>query len=283
MIYLACSILLSTLIFVIFKLFVRFRINTFQAITFNYLCATFLGFSLFTEGESILSLPTEPWLYLGVIEGLLFIGVFVLFAISSQKAGVAITAVASKMSVILPVVFGILLYKDSSGLLKISGIAMAIVAFYLSLKKNENFIKHSRFILLPVFLFLGNGAVDTLLKVTEHYYLIGDEGYFLSTIFLVALIVGAIITISRLIYRSERLEFRNLVGGFILGLVNFFTTYCTLKALAHMESSILFPVMNSGIVTLTAISGLTLFKEKLTWVNWIGILLAVVAITLISM
>ncbi len=283
MIYLLSSILLSTLIFILFKYFLKFRINTFQAITFNYLCATILGFTLFTENESILSLYSEPWLYLGIIEGFLFVGTLVLFGISSQKAGVAITAVASKMSVVLPVSFGIILYSDSADFMKISGIILAIIAFYLSLSKNENFIKHSRFILLPVFLFLGNGTIDTLLKVAEHYYLIGDEGFFISTIFLVALIVSTFITSFNVIFKREKINLKNVTGGVLLGVVNFFTTFFALKALGYMESSVMFPVMNSGIVTLTALSGLILFREKLSLINWIGVFLAVTAITLISL
>ncbi|MCP4553311.1 MAG: hypothetical protein GY834_15005 [Bacteroidetes bacterium] len=48
------------------------------------------------------------------------------------------------------------------------------------------------------------------------------------------------------------------------------------------ESNVLFPLQNVGIVMLTAIIGLLVFKEKLSVINWIGIFVSVLAILLIA-
>ena len=270
MIYLLLSILLSSAIFIIFRYFSQFKVNNFQAITFNYLLASAMGLGLFSGDSGIMELFDQPWLYLGIIEGVLFITVFIFFAFSSQRAGVGITAVASKMSVIIPVIFGIILYGDSVKFLKITGIITALIAFYLSLKKNGKFVNKSSLFLLPLLLFLGNGTVDTVLKVTEHFYLTDDKGFFLSSIFLTALIIGSSITLYMVIFKNEKIQFKNIAGGFVLGSVNYLTTYFTLLALEHMESSIYYPLYNSGIVALTAFLGIILFKEKYTRTNWGG-------------
>jgi uncharacterized membrane protein len=49
-----------------------------------------------------------------------------------------------------------------------------------------------------------------------------------------------------------------------------------------MESSALFPVNNMGIVALAAVSALLIFKEKFSIANWLGILLSLGAIVLIT-
>jgi drug/metabolite transporter (DMT)-like permease len=283
MTYLILSILLSSSIFIIFRYFTYFRVNNFQAITFNYVLASFMGLAFFSGNNNIVGLFDKPWLYLGIIEGVLFITVFIFFAYSSQKAGVGITAVASKMSVVIPVIFGIILYGDSVRWLKITGIILALLAFYLSLKKNGRFINNRNLILLPLLLFLGNGSVDTLLKITEHFYLTTDKGFFLASVFLTALIIGSSITVFNISFRKEKLEVKNILGGFLLGSVNYLTTYFTLLALEFMESSIYYPLHNSGIVALTAFLGILLFKERYSVTNWVGIILTIIAIVLISL
>ncbi len=281
MIFLIFSILISSSIFVIFKLFKRFQINNFQAITFNYLIASVFGILFFVKNDSLITLFTEPWLPLAIIEGVLFIAVFILFAFSSQKAGIAITAMSSKMSVIIPVIFGIVLYLDSLRIFKIFGIIIMLIAFYLTLRRDNNNIQNAKFILLPIMIFLGNGMVDTFMKITEHYYLSDDKGYFITAIFIFALMIGSAITLFNIIFKREKVQFKNFVGGSILGIINYLASLFKLLALSYMESSVVFPVLNSGVVALSAIAGLFLFHEKLSVINRLGIALAIIAIFMI--
>ncbi len=282
MIYLLASILLSTSIFVTFKLFDRFGISNNQAITTNYLVGALLGFSVHIDSYDFIRLPSEPWFFMAVIEGFLFIAVFHLFAQSSQKAGVAVTAVASKMSVIIPVVLGIILYKESVSVLKIIGITSALLAFYLTFKRNRMSFRYKRFALLPLLLFLGNGTVDSVLKYAEHHYIGDQTGLFLSTVFLVALITGIIVSMLNISKGRTKLKLKNIVGGSLLGIFNYSTTYFIMLAMAYMESSVLYPIFNVGIISLSAIIGFLVFSEKIRTINLIGIILSIIAIFVIS-
>lgn len=283
MIYLILSIILSTLIFVVFKLFKRFGINTFQAITFNYMVAAGFGFLFFSEGLSFAGIFDKPWLFMAIIEGILFIAVFVLFGISSQRAGVAVTAVASKMSVIIPVIAGILLYSDSVAVIKISGIILALLAFYLSTIKDKGSVHVKKYFIFPMLLFLGNGLVDAFMKVAEHYFVFEEKGNFISTLFFVAMLISISITSYKVSFLKEKILLKNALGGMLLGMINFLTSYCVILALAFMESSKFYPLRNAGIVSLSAIVGLVLFREKLSRINLIGIIISVLAIVLISL
>jgi len=75
---------------------------------------------------------------------------------------------------------------------------------------------------------------------------------------------------------------RNILGGLILGLLNFNATYFIILALHQIESSVVFPIYNSGVIALSAIIGFVAFKEKLSIINWIGLIIAIIAIILIS-
>ena len=49
-----------------------------------------------------------------------------------------------------------------------------------------------------------------------------------------------------------------------------------------LESSQIFPIVNMGVIVMTAVSGIILFRQKLSKGNWYGILLAIVAIAMIT-
>ena len=49
------------------------------------------------------------------------------------------------------------------------------------------------------------------------------------------------------------------------------------------DNVVLFPVYNIGVVSLTALTGLLLFKEKLTWKNYLGLAIAIIAVILITL
>ncbi len=282
MIYLVLTILQSTLIFVVFKLFNNFRINNMQAITTNYLVAAIFGFLIYSEEITVQNFTGASWLGLGIFLGLLFIVVFNIFALSSQKVGIALTSVASKMSVIIPVGLGVWLYNDDVNAMNILGLLAALLAFYLTLKKSGNGIADKRLFIFPVLLFFGNGIVDSVMKYAQHYHIRDDLILFLCVVFITAFILGAIALLYETIRGKVKFHIRHVLAGIVLGLINFGSTYYIIKSMASFESSVVFPIVNVGIVSLSTLTGFFIFREKLSWINWVGIFLSLTAILLIA-
>ena len=283
MLYLILAILTSSAIVVIFKLFDRYNINNIQAITTNYAIAAVLGFITAPGIISTNAIIVATWFPFALIVGITLILVFNVFALSSQKAGVAITAVSSKMSVVIPVTIGILFYHDVINIWIITGIIISLLAFYLTFKKEENVKLNKKYILLPLLLFIGNGSNDSLLKHSQKFY-IGDETeLFLSTAFLFSFIIGAIVLLIDILKNNRTLRIKNFAAGIILGLLNYASTYFFVKGLSHFQSSVFFPVFNVSIVCIAALVGYFIFREKLSKTNWLGILLALAAILIIAL
>ena len=105
MISLLLTIILTSLILVQFKLYPKYEINTFQSIVFNYVAAFTCGFAFFGKDWNSNSLDHGSWPYLAIISGVLFISLFLVMGLSSQKNGVAMTSVAVKMSMALTLLF----------------------------------------------------------------------------------------------------------------------------------------------------------------------------------
>lgn len=282
MINIALVVLISSLIFVTFKFFDRFKVDNFQAITINYLVATIFGILIVGSQFKYDIIIEKAWLIHAAFIGFIFIVTFVLFALSSQRAGVAITAVFSKMSVVIPVIAGIFLYNESLNLLKILGIISTFAAFILIFYKKEKSKIQWAVIFLPIIIFFANGLIDSTLKYIEFNFIDGDYTLFLTMVFLFALIMGLIISLIKYARNRKSFTIQTIIGGSILGLLNYTTSYFMLMAMNQFQSNVLFPVQNVGIVMVSALFGLILFREKLSKTNWIGILLSILAILLIA-
>ncbi|MDR5589766.1 EamA/RhaT family transporter [Christiangramia sp. SM2212] len=286
MIYLLLSVLSSTIIFVVFRLYKKFGVNTLQAIVVNYFIACTVGFFGYIEGSDLSHVPSENWFPGALMLGILFITVFNLAAITTQKSGLSVVAVATKMSVAIPVLCGIFLYNESTGILKILGILFALVAVYLtSIKTEEGISIKKENLIFPLLVFLGSGIIDTSIKYLETSYVSEtDVGLFSSTIFATAGSLGILILIGQGVMGNLKISFKNILGGIALGIPNYYSIYFLVMALRSegFDSSTIFTMNHVAIVTVSTLVGILLFKEKLIRKNWIGLILAVISIILVA-
>ncbi|MCB0820432.1 MAG: EamA family transporter [Bacteroidetes bacterium] len=283
--YLILSILSSSSLMIIFKYFDKFRIHTFDAIVINYLVAGVLSLLLDSSGIPFEETPAQPWFWNAVIIGILFISLFNVIAVSTQKIGVSVTTVANKMSLIIPVIFTVIVLGDTINFIKILGIILAFVAVYFTTKTENRQDIDRRFAMFPLIVFIASGFIDTFFKYNETFTL-GDKGLqpFLSWIFITSLIAGVLTLIYRYIKIRQLPQSRAILGGIALGIPNYFSVFFLLKSLSikSLQSSVVFPVNNMSIVAVSALAGIFLFKEKITTINKIGISLCLVSIALIA-
>lgn len=285
MIYLILSIIISTSLFVIFKYFDVYKIDTLKAIVVNYLVAFTLGFVLAEIDFSLAELPNQKWFFGAMILGVLFIFIFFVMALTAQRNGVSVVSVAGKMSVVIPIIFGVVLYNESLSAIKIIGIVLAIVAVYLASVKDD-LKKHEKAgLLLPVILFLGSGAIDTTLKYVEINFVKENEvAVFSGSLFGFAAFFGLIILLVKTIKKREPFGLKNVIAGIVLGIPNYYSIVFLIKALQTkgIESSTLFTINNVGIVVVSTLIGLLIFKESFSLKNKIGIALAITGIILVA-
>ena len=285
MIHLILSILISSSLFVIFKLFGVYKVNSLHAIVFNYFVAFTLGFGLSPVPVSLELIPHEPWFFGALSLGLLFVSIFLVMALTAQKNGVSVASVAAKMSIIIPVIFGVVLYKESLGWLKIVGVLIALVAVYLSSVKEESGTGAKASLLLPILLFFGSGIIDTSLKYVEKNFVTAESiPLFSGSLFGFAAFFGVMIILIKNLRKRETFEVKSLIAGVVLGVPNYFSIFFLIKALQikHIESSTLFTINNVGIVVMSTLFGFLLFKEQFSLKNKIGIGLALLGIFLVA-
>lgn len=285
--FLLLSICASTLIFVIFKLIGKYNINTLQTIVVNYFTAFICGVLSYKSPIVIDNIIASKWLFGAIGLGFLFISIFNVMALTAQRLGLSVASVAGKMSVVIPILFGLCIYNESLGWQKGVGILLALIAVYLTSSKESNSQKLSiKALWLPIILFIGSGIIDTSIKYIETNYVEANGiPIFSATIFLIAGAIGVCLISAKAIKTATVFDLKSIPAGIILGIVNYYSIYTLLKALNadNFESSTIFTVNNVAIVMLSTLLGLWFFKERLYTKNWIGIAVAIVSIFLITL
>jgi drug/metabolite transporter (DMT)-like permease len=277
MIYLIASIVSSTAIFVIFRLAKNYDCRLSTLITINYLTAAILGFVFLMQLNPEPFISQNHWIPFGVILGILFIGMFFLIGISSQKTGLAVTTMANKMSLVFPVFFSLYWFNEEINFLKYIALFTAILAVLLTLyKKDIRKINYTRFY-LPVIIFIGSGFIDSFIKLIQATQITEFQtAAFSTSVFLSAFICGILISVVKGKKNLLLIPLPTFLLGILLGLANFGSLYFILFALnkSRLDSSLVFALNNMMIVALSATTGFFIFKENINRVNFAGILLA---------
>lgn len=288
MLYLFVSLLTSASMVLLFKYFERTGIPTLQGIVWNYLTCFILCSSFSMRGPVWLKEVWQfDWFPLTLALGGLFVAIFYCSALTAQRIAVSVSVVAGKMSVVIPVTYAVLVWGEPMNALKGIGIAGALVAVYLTTKRDEQARMNGLLMFfLPLLTFLGSGLVDTSLNYLQKFYFTGnDVNEQLTIIFGTAGVIGGMILLVRAWRKKETLVWKSAWGGGLLGLSNYISTYCMLKTLnmGILPTSAILPILNIGIVAVSAAGARFFFQEKLSKTNLIGIAMAMAFIAVIAM
>ena len=284
MLYLVLAIVFSTGVFVAMRLFERFKLDNHQALMWNYVFAAGTGFLMCKQFDTPTQLVNEPWFGLSILTGFWFIFTYLLMTASTQRSGVTVTSLSSKLSVVLPTLAGVVLFSEKLNFVATIGIVLALVALVLVVGGKNTTDKGIKINwLLPVLIFFGSGTGDILMKLTEQQNSSDDMGFMIAFIYFIAMLFGFLVVAFDLIRGKSKWQWKSAIGGITLGVINFFSTFCVYNAMRCFDNVVLFPIYNIGVVCLTALTGWLLFKEKLTWKNYLGLTIAIIAVILITL
>ena len=288
--YLLLAIMCGTINHLMMKAFQRRQIDVLSAISVNYLICVIIGFASSIEKITTISLSGQTWFYYSIFQGILFIGTFFLMFVATQKNGIAIAALSTRLAVVIPTIAAFFLYGDSFHMLKIMGITFALFALFLSSFEKNLFGKNTapgqkwvRF--FPLCLFLVAGAHMSLAKYVQEFHLDGDvyHTYLMaSTAF--AFLTSAVVLGYKMIFQNMRPGLKDGVAGIILGINNYGALYFLIRTIGQKgwESSVVFPTLSVAVVMLSFAGGYAIFKESVTQRKMLALGMGIVGIVLIN-
>jgi drug/metabolite transporter (DMT)-like permease len=280
MIYIVLAVCCSVFVSVLLKLAKRYEIDTRQAIMWNYSIAAGMTWFFFRPAwPSISNILYPTYLTLGI----LLPSLFLVLALSVRFTGIVRTDIAQRLSLFIPVLSAFVIFGEEFSGMKTAGICVAFLAILSSVRwqKNEG---TAAYWVYPVIVFVGMGIIDVLFKQIAKTVAIPFTSSLL-VVFIFAFVVSAIFLLILLLAKRIKFSLINVLCGWILGIANFGNILFYLKAhqvLAHTPS-LVFSGMNIGVIVLGSLVGILAFREKLSWLNYFGIALAMLSIILMAL
>lgn len=282
MIFIFLSVCCSVIVTILLKIARRYEVNITQAIAFNYLMAASLCFYFFKPDSTQLSQDAPYPIYLTL--GFLLPSIFVALAGSVKYTGIVRTDIAQRLSLLIPLLAAYLLFGEDFSVVKSGAIAVGLIAVICAIPWDKHKQQSSKSWIFPLFVFFGFGLIDVLFK---HIASIKSIPFTTSlfVVFVLALAISILGLSYRMLFNKLKLSVKNVLFGLILGFFNFGNIYFYLKAhqALNTQPSVVFTAMNIGVIALGSLVGLLVFKEKLSKMNYAGILLALLAILILAL
>jgi drug/metabolite transporter (DMT)-like permease len=287
MIYLLLAILGSGVIPVIFRAFDRIGVNLFWAIPANYVTCVLIGNIWAGRSVNASSLAAQPWMGFAAVQGMLLAVNFYLLAYTAQRAGVAVAALASRLSVAIPSLLAFVLYGDSLTLMKVAGLSAALFALYLCTAPDKNAGGSTARLLelMPILVFVTFGCYFSILKYLQAYYLDGSSYHiYVMSGFIFAFASSIAIGVARGVFSSSDFRTKHVLAGIFLGGINYIAVYALIEVLAlkGWESSQLFPIYSVGVVAVSGVLAMLFFRERLSRQKTIGLVVGLIAVALLN-
>ena len=273
------AVLCSVAVSVLLKVARKRNIVIQQAIAFNYIVALSLSWFLLKpdfkglEFTDFIAQSENTPIFLAL--GILLPSVFIIMSKAVEFAGIVRSDAAQRLSLFLPILAAFLIFHETLSQSKAIGIVLAFVGLFCLLSKpNQQSAVDFRGILGLVGVWFGYGIIDILFKQVAK-----SGGAFPTTLF-IAFSLAACIMFIYLLFKRTQWNVASFVGGIILGVLNFFNILFYIKAHQSFGSNptLVFAGMNIGVICLGTITGALIFKEKISKVNWLGIVFSLCAI-----
>lgn len=209
---------------------------------------------------------------LGAFIGLAFFGSFMVYSQAVKKKGIGSSVTFGRLSLAIPVLLSVVLWGEQPSVIELIGLALI---FFIILAWEG---KPGKFSPLLLSLFLLFGLNDTAMKFFKLRFPGTDNNLFLAVLFFSAMIWSWGYTfISR-----EKVKATDVWAGLGLGIPNFLCTYFLLRTLEKIPAYTAFPILNTGIILVSALLGYLLFQERLDRKKVVLIFLGMVAVILLT-
>lgn len=278
MFYLLLAIASSSLVSIVMRTSEKYTKGSHGMLAMNYvicviMAAFYTGFgNLFPKTEGIGFTAG-----LGVVTGTIYLVGLLLVQLNIQKNGVVLTSIFQKLGLVVQLLISIVCFKEQPELVQILGITLCMIAVVMiNFEKEKTAIGFK----LGLFLILVNsGLCDGMSKVHEELGNPALADHFLFYTFGVALVLCAVL----ILVKKESFGWKDMAFGILLGMPNYFSASFLLKALNDLEAVIVFPTFSVATVVVISMTGLLVFKEKLSKKQWIGMGLILIALVFLNL
>lgn len=277
MLYLLLAILSSTAVAVLMRMSGKHSRNGMTVLASNYaMClvaaGALAGWPLFPAGEGL-----GLTMGLGVINGILYLGGFVLLQWCIGRSGVVLPATFQKLGVVLPTIAAMTIFREKAQPMQLLGIGLAVASILVMNEKQKGQRVAGLGGLLALLLVCG--SCEVMSKVFEHWGSATLDDHFLFYTFVVAFLLCVVLCF----VKKQGITLADVLWGLAIGVPNYFCAFFVLGAIRQMPAVIVYPTYSAGTIIAVTLVGVLAFREKLSRRKVIALGMVVAALVLLNL
>lgn len=279
MLYLVLAIACSTLISVAMRISENHIKNNMGMFISNYLTCVLLS-CCFMERSSFFSTESGFGMALlqGCFSGFLFLASLFLMQRNMHHNGIVLTSAFSKLGVLVPTLMAIVVFRERPEILQIVGMAVALIAITIMYFEKGAFAQGSRKGLLLATLCV-SGITDSMANIYDKTGAAAFKDHYLFFTFLAACLFAVLMNL-----RSKAaISKAEIAFGVLIGVPNYFSARFLLLALSSIPAVITYPVYSAATIIAITLSGVLLFKEKVSNKKKFALLLVIAALVMLNL
>ena len=210
----------------------------------------------------------------GALMGVLLVAGLILLQYNIHRHGMIVPSLYTRLGVIVPILFSIVLFDERPAMIQLLGIALAIVSIiFLNSRKGEKGIGWSLILLLAA-----NGTCDAMNKVYETAGSPVYSGQFL----MIAFVCAMLLSLFMLLTGNGRIGKREALAGVLLGIPNYFSSRFLLYSLQTLDAIIVYPMYSVLTVIVITLLGMGIWHERITKRTALGMLLILLSVAFMN-
>ena len=189
----------------------------------------------------------------------------------------ALTSVIASFSLIIPFLFGIVFWNESLTLLKSIGIILLLISvLFINIKKESGF--SGKWLFYALITLLTNGVCSVIQKMHQ----LNFPSLYKTEFMFWALFCVSIILLVKHKTKDKQTELKFSLLGTASGIANCLANYIVLYLSATENASVLFPIVAIANMITVWIIGIVFFKERLRFLQTVGLFLGVISVVLLK-
>lgn len=277
MLFLLLAVLSSAMISIVMR-FSSGKISAnLSMLAANYLVCSVLGAAY---AGFQLAAPKDPGfsatVIIGLISGVLYLAAFVAFQANTNRRGIVLSSVFMKLGLLVPIAASVLFFHEIPTAVQIIGFCIALFAIVLiNLKKGQN---DKGFGFGLILMLLLSGGADVMAKIFDVFAPRSHSALYLFYNFATAFVL----CVALVIRSKERPGWRELLYGTLIGIPNFFSAKFLLASLTKLPAVVVYPSFSVGTMLIVTMTGVLIFRERLSKLQWTALAGIVAALILLN-
>lgn len=221
--------------------------------------ALFFGIWCLLSGKG-LHLPSLPW----ALAGGVCLAVSTHAGLMALSCGpMALTSILASMSLVIPFLWGVVLWQEQITILSLSGLLLLIVCILLICYKKQGAVS-KKWLLYSLTTTVCNG----LFSVIQKYHQLQFPGQFQTDLTFLTMAVVTVLFLPGFLHNRQ---ITPSAGGAFSGILNGLANFTVLLLASWQNASALFPVIAAGNVTAAWLTGAVIFRERIRPIQLLGL------------